>query len=380
MENSSYLKQLDGIRFIAVALVLIDHWTGDIIGFPISYLGVCMFFVLSGFLITRILLQAKDKDEKAGRGHGKSLKSFFIRRTIRIFPIYYLTIFALFLLNVLPVREKIWWCLGYATNIFIATNGTWLGSIDHLWSLAVEEQFYIFFPFVVFFIPKEYLLKVFYGFIYLSVGLRLFFVWQGYSWMTPYVLMPTCLDAFGMGGILAYFFYTKNPSVREFITNKILLITSLVLYICVVLLSKQFSHGHNIITDVFLRCFESLFSLFLVGNAAYQFGSPHTSWISKSIKYFLENKVVVYFGRISYGIYLYHFFIYNPYISLPDNPRHPMAFTVKILNKINHFLPQFSDSISFKIIVLFGMVITFASISWFLIEKPINNLKEKFGY
>ena len=65
--NTSYLKQLDGLRFIAVSLVLIDHWSGDAIGFPISYLGVCMFFVLSGFLITRILLQAKQKDETLQR-------------------------------------------------------------------------------------------------------------------------------------------------------------------------------------------------------------------------------------------------------------------------------------------------------------------------
>jgi peptidoglycan/LPS O-acetylase OafA/YrhL len=359
-------------------MVLIDHWTGDKIGFPISYLGVCLFFVLSGFLITRILLNAKQKDEELGRGNGLSLKSFFIRRTIRIFPIYYLTIFALFILNVLPVREKIWWCLGYATNIYVASSGTWLGSIDHLWSLAVEEQFYLFFPFVVFFTPIHHLLKVLYGFIYLSVGLRLYFVLAGYSWMTPYVLMPTCLDAFGMGGILAYFFWSKNAPVKDFITNKVLLITSLVLYICVVLLAKQLSHGHNIITDVFLRGFESLLSLFIVGNAAYQFGKPSTSFVSKSIKFFLENKLIVYIGRISYGIYLYHFFLYNPYISIPDNPNHPMKYTLKILNKINQFLPQFADSEFFKVLILYVIVITIATISWYLIEKPINSLKEKF--
>jgi peptidoglycan/LPS O-acetylase OafA/YrhL len=380
LENSNYLKQLDGVRFIAVTLVLIDHWTGDKIGFPISYLGVCMFFVLSGFLITRILLNAKQKDDDLGRGYGQSLKSFFIRRTIRIFPIYYLTIFALFLLNVLPVREKIWWCLGYATNIYVATHGTWLGSIDHLWSLAVEEQFYIFFPFVVFFTPIHHLTKVLYGFIYLSVGLRLYFVLTGHSWITPYVLMPTCLDAFGMGGILAYFFWSKNPAVKEFITNKVLLITSLVLYICVVLLAKQLSQGHNIITDVFLRGFEALLSLFIVGNAAYQFGTAHSSFVSKGIKTFLENRLIVYIGRISYGIYLYHFFLYNPYISIPDNPHHPMAITVKVLNKINKLIPQLADYESFKVLVLYTMVIIISTVSWYLIEKPINALKEKFGY
>ncbi len=153
MIQNNYIKQLDGLRFVAVTLVLIDHWTGDALNFPISYLGVCMFFVLSGFLITRILLQAKEKDEKFARGHGFSLKQFYIRRTIRIFPVYYLTIFILYLLNEPPIREKIAWYLTYSTNIYVALKHTWLGSSDHLWSLAVEEQFYLFFPFVVLFIP-----------------------------------------------------------------------------------------------------------------------------------------------------------------------------------------------------------------------------------
>lgn len=63
----SYIKPLDGIRFLAVTLVLLDHWSGDNMGFPAGYLGVCLFFVLSGFLITRILLQAKHKDDRGKR-------------------------------------------------------------------------------------------------------------------------------------------------------------------------------------------------------------------------------------------------------------------------------------------------------------------------
>lgn len=360
--NTSYLKQLDGLRFIAVSMVLIEHWSGEMLGFPISYLGVCMFFVLSGFLITRILLQAKQKDETLERSHGFSLKQFFIRRTVRIFPIYYLTIFILFVLNVPPVREQLVWCLTYSTNIYIAVKQTWLGSIDHLWSLAVEEQFYMFFPFLVLFSPTRYLTKILFGFIGLSVLLRLFFFLNGTPWMTPYVLMPTCLDAFGMGGLLAYFFFHKNERMKAFITNKIYLIVSMALYIGVVIWGKQFSDIHNIITVVFLRFFESLFSLFLVGNAAYGF-----SGVTKNI---LENSATVYLGRISYGIYIYHNFIYNPYHSSATHP------IVRVLNK----LPFLAENISLKVVFLYIITVSVATVSWFLIEKPINKWKDNFGY
>nr|MBP6410775.1 acyltransferase [Pseudarcicella sp.] len=129
-----YFKQLDGIRFLAVALVLIDHWSAGTITnrLPLGPLGVTMFFVLSGFLITRILIQSKITDDNTGRSHWFSIKQFMIRRSLRIFPIYFLSIFLCYVLDVSPVREKILWCITYSTNIYIALNGKWLGTIDHL--------------------------------------------------------------------------------------------------------------------------------------------------------------------------------------------------------------------------------------------------------
>ncbi|WP_337042198.1 acyltransferase family protein [Emticicia sp. 17c] len=361
-QDTSYLKQLDGIRFIAVSLVLIDHWSEETIKLPLGFLGVCLFFVLSGFLITRILMNAKQKDDLLERSHGFSLKQFYIRRTIRIFPIYYLSIFVLYVLNVPPVRDKIIWCLTYSTNIYIAIHESWLGVIDHLWSLAVEEQFYLFFPFVVFFIPARYLTKILFGFIGLSVLIRLVLYLKGVDWMASYVLMPTCLDAFGMGGLLAYFFYHKNNKVKAFITNKVWLLVSLLIYIAVVIISKQISTGQNIITIVFLRFFESVLSVFLVGNAAYSF--------SGFMQKLLENPISVYLGRISYGLYIYHNFVYNFYHSSPSHP------TVKLLNK----LPFIAQHLPLKMLFLYMLTVLVATVSWYLIEKPINKWKDKFGY
>ena len=151
LNQNSYVKSLDGLRFLAVSLVLLDHWSNYKLGFPASNLGVSLFFVLSGYLITGILLKSKDKDQANNFGHAKSLKLFYIRRTLRIFPLYYFILAVLYLTNEPAVRANIFWLATYMTNNYIAYTQQWMGSFDHLWSLAVEEQFYLFFPFVIFF-------------------------------------------------------------------------------------------------------------------------------------------------------------------------------------------------------------------------------------
>jgi peptidoglycan/LPS O-acetylase OafA/YrhL len=100
----------------------------------------------------------------------------------------------------------------------------------------------------------------------------------------------------------------------------------------------------------------------MVGNAAYGFGG-----VTKSV---LENSISVYLGRISYGIYIYHKFIYNFYHSSPSHP------VVRLLNK----LPVIAENIPLKIVFLYLITIVVATVSWFLIEKPINKWKDNFSY
>src|SRR5262245_42353318 len=93
-KNDAYLPQLDGVRAIAVGLVAVQHWIANplSIGLPFGFIGVTMFFVLSGYLISRILFQAKAQQERHNATIGRSLKIFYARRFLRIFPIYYLTV------------------------------------------------------------------------------------------------------------------------------------------------------------------------------------------------------------------------------------------------------------------------------------------------
>jgi peptidoglycan/LPS O-acetylase OafA/YrhL len=366
--KTNYIKSLDGIRFLAVTMVLIDHWSGDRLGFPASYLGVCLFFVLSGFLITRILLSAKEKDAALKRGHGFSLKRFFIRRTIRIFPIYYLTLGILFLFNVSPVRDKIFWLATYMSNNYIAYKSQWLGSVDHLWSLAVEEQFYLFFPFLILFLPLKNLQKYMYFLIGLAVLLRAYLFFSEASWIQPYVLMPACLDAFGLGGLLALAVYYQKQKTLTFLSKISSPFLSLGLYILVNIWMATFNQPHNSISVIFLRLAESLLSVSVLGYLI-------THDTSKSLlNHIFEWRPLVYIGQISYGIYIYHNFIYNAYHSSAANP------FVRIADAITYkFGNQFFGS-SLKIIFLYLVVLSIATLSWFIIEKPINKLKSRYGY
>jgi peptidoglycan/LPS O-acetylase OafA/YrhL len=370
MQQSSYIKSLDGLRFLAVSLVLVDHWSDYRMGFPGSYLGVSLFFVLSGYLITGILLKAKAADNEANRAHGKSLKLFYIRRTIRIFPIYYLILIVLFLINYDQIRQHIWWLASYQSNNYIALKSSWMGAYDHFWSLAVEEQFYIFFPFVIFFTSNKWLSKVLISLCTISVLLRLYFFLNHYNWVVPFVLMPTSLDALGLGSLLAYFLQNTN---KNFPNNyiKLGLGLSFLSYCFVIFLIKADDKDHNFYTVVILRFFEAIFSVFLIFSFV---KNNDNILIAKLKRIVFENDFVVFIGKISYGIYIYHHFIYNVYYTSDAN------FISKIFQKLNSLSPNLGDNPIVQIAILFPITILVATVSWYLFEKPINKLKDRFEY
>ena len=149
---SGYLRQLDSVRTIAVAMVIATHWIPKATTFWFNGgMGVKVFFVLSGFLITGILLDARGQADQSGVGRTAVLKNFYARRFLRIFPLFYATLALTFLLGVPTVRQFIWWLMFYLGNVLLALHGQWLSGIAHFWSLAVEEQFYLVWPVLILF-------------------------------------------------------------------------------------------------------------------------------------------------------------------------------------------------------------------------------------
>ena len=134
--NSGYMVQLDGLRAIAVSFVLLHHFYSplhDYLGGALGTYGIKLFFVLSGFLITGILLDARSLIERHEISKGFAFRQFYIRRTLRIFPAYYLILFISLVAGNPDVRSDIWWYATYTTNILVASRG-WFGEATaHLW-------------------------------------------------------------------------------------------------------------------------------------------------------------------------------------------------------------------------------------------------------
>lgn len=294
----TYYKPLDALRGISLVLVLIEHWlhgTPFVSAVSPGALGLDIFFVLSGFLITGILIRYRERDKEEGTGHGKSIRTFFIRRVLRIFPMYYLVVIAMTIFNDGMIREALPYNLTYTTNFWIMHQGHWFGLFGHWWSLAVEEQFYLAWPFLVLFFKRKWLLPTFALLFVLALVSR----YMLYDWSGNYVMAMAntlgCFDCFALGGLLAYLNHFK-PKLR----TKILKRWSIPLLTLVVfaMLKSGFIELDYIWTPTLFRGFNAILSFYIIGWLA--FGN-----LGKS-RVFFEWKPLIFIGQLSYGMYLLH--------------------------------------------------------------------------
>jgi peptidoglycan/LPS O-acetylase OafA/YrhL len=345
------MKQLDGLRAFAVIFTMITHFTWSTHGLlafiPWGLMGVRLFFVLSGFLITSILLRTRSEENRS-----VELRTFYARRVLRIFPVYYVTIFVAFLLNIHPFRQTVAWHLAYLSNfhqIFLAPPGD---PITHLWSLAVEEQFYLVWPCLMLFLPRRYIGKAIIAAICLGPVSRL--VGSLLHLHSVTALPTSCLDTLGMGALLAYLWdpETGHPSAVNRFTG-VAFYTGVPAF--ALLLFVNYLHPDSGILVVLGDLALAFLFVWIVSRAASSFTGPIGS--------LLEWQPVNYLGRISYGIYILHAFMpgflfyFVRWTRLPQ-PVNPWA----------------------RFILLSGMSIGAAAVSWHFLESPINNLKRYFPY
>ncbi|RAK02736.1 peptidoglycan/LPS O-acetylase OafA/YrhL [Larkinella arboricola] len=367
----NHLKQLDGIRCIAVTLVLISHWMAGHTTLPIGSLGelgVTIFFVLSGFLIIRILLSGKDQLEQSPeKTPGSYFKNFYIRRAIRILPVYYVTVLVLALIGEPGIRQTLPWLLLHGTNYYVILNNTWIGTADHLWSLAVEQQVYLFLPLLIFFVPQRFIPLTAGIMIVGSVALRFIFYLMDLPWAVQYIFTLTCMDPFGFGGVLAYGYLYRRSWFEQFFRGRWWLPLSILSFFAVVFLYEflpKVNHV-NVMNYIWERFAASLLGFFLIGRGILGFNG----WM----KWLLENRVSQHIGLVSYGIYLFHNFIYNYYHTPPTH------FTLRLWNHLTNYVPLLNAHYSFQLLYFAGLTIGLATLSWYLLEKPINSLKVSFS-
>lgn len=314
-----------------------------------------MFFVLSGFLITEILLRQKKLMKNSSWNAGKGIVwNFYIRRMLRIFPIYYLVVAIFLLLKAPEIVAHLPYFLFYGVNYLLINTNTWAGMFTHLWSLSVEEQFYLAWPLVIIFIPLRYIKKMLIGLIICSL---IFLAWVVYKndFFERYNII-SCFNVLCTGGLLAYFKSTDSRPFKPSVIDHLILWPGLVLL-------ALFATG--IFTDYFVQqiiiniTFFALLKMLLTRE-------------NTLLNILMNNAVSSFLGKISYGLYLYHFFI--PWL-LRNLTGTETAF--KVLPQ--GFLPE-PKGFAAIFISQSMLLLIVAVASYYIIEKPVNNLKSKFNY
>jgi peptidoglycan/LPS O-acetylase OafA/YrhL len=350
-----YMKQLDSLRALAVLAVLYTHFLGDhleplpffVKSFHWGSLGVSFFFTLSGFLITSILLQQKDQLDSGLATATNCIKTFYFRRMLRIFPIYYLALFVAYLISLPPVRETLIWHLFYLTNLYVVVNGDWNGSISHLWSLAVEEQFYLIWPFIIFCVSQRRLKWVILAIILLAPVFRhlcfMFDLGFGLGHAQPVMLFANT-DLLGLGALLALIRHEKWPSADKML--RMCLVAGGTLFFGSTLISLMGMNNAHM--RPFGMTIAGIFFVWIIDTAV--------SGFTGVIGWLLNRKELIFIGKISYGVYLYHIFIY--------------FFLLRLVSLQNiHFVH--------RAVITTVLTIVVATVSYFCVERSIQSLKNR---
>ena len=361
--TTHYMPQLDGLRAFAVGAVLIHHFfqPARVGGVDFALLGVWLFFVLSGFLITGILLRSRDQIDYSGYQGGFVLRQFYIRRFLRIFPLYYLVLAVAAILDLGDVRDTIFWHLAYMSNYLFAARQHWGTLTAHFWSLSVEEQFYILWPALILFAPRRLLLKIIIAAIAIGPIFRAGGHFLDFNWIARLTVSLASLDALGLGALLAYCSHhvSDKPTLIKHLKRCICWLGApgLILLLCLHKLETYKLVSHVTENSWFIEpILWALLFVWVINRASSGFRG-----IGVKI---LELKPLVYTGKISYGIYVYHPFIY---------------FLVPIVFfQMNIDFFRLPRGIQFGLLVV--ITVGMAALSWDFFENPLNSLKNRFTY
>jgi peptidoglycan/LPS O-acetylase OafA/YrhL len=344
------IAELDALRGIAAIVIVVFHLR-FVDGAPVLGTAVDLFFVLSGYLITTIIL-----DQRRSPGF---FKTFYARRALRIWPIYYLALVACVALNPLLARPEplagFWQAFAYLQNV----PGYWHGEsppfsrlFSHSWTLAIEEQFYLLWPLAVVLAGRKRLRWAIAPFLVAPLVMRSL----GFH---RHMLLTRC-DGLALGALLADLFYERArvEAHRRLYRRAFAAIALLAVVgrqIGGPLLNQLDGPSPGIWS---IRSFSMATAAMgwiyfgVVGLVLLDHGHSRLAW--------LRNRRLVHLGTISYGIYLYHPFV---------------LIFVPILHKAMGIKGSIWIDIG-KV----GLCVILAEISWRLIERPLLRLKDRFPY
>jgi peptidoglycan/LPS O-acetylase OafA/YrhL len=352
-----YYPAIDGLRGLAILLVVFLHNFGFLNYFFFGWLGVDLFFVISGFLITGILLDAAGKP-----GY---LKNFYMRRVLRIFPVYYLMLFiCLFLLPVIPSLHYdpgyyfdnqfyMWTYLQNWLFIFQAPDNNQM--LLHTWSLAVEEQFYLFWPLVILLLRKPKRILFFSLALLIFTGVFRFLVWDQQIETLSYssLFTFTRIDGLCIGAMISVIIRIEPELLRKYMPYIVLLLAGI--NFGFYFINGMSNKNLPFLAFVGYTTFAMLFGL-LVFEAA--------EGRSKLIELLFNNSFMRFFGRISYGFYVFHWPVY---IIFFDRIRSQLLSQASV---------RAADLLAAILCTAIAILISMISYRYF--ERPFLKLKAKY--
>jgi peptidoglycan/LPS O-acetylase OafA/YrhL len=326
--------------------------------------GVELFFILSGFLITGILYETRDKPTY--------FRNFYMRRVLRIFPLYYGVLALVFFvapliallrgptLDYLVDRQA--WAWLYAVNIYIAEQGDWSFSyLEHFWSLAVEEHFYLFWPLVVFLLARrpQALIAACLAIALCASLARLMGFLMGLSWWTIVVLTPFRLDGLAMGAFMAV--VVRQPEGLERLVRalpRVVAVAGGLLAVTFVWTGPLSNQGIAPVAPVRSMLIQILLACLLLWALI----APGRSVTAR----FFCSRTMTFLGTYSYGLYVYHHFI-SYYLS-----------SNRTELELAHWLGSHGAAVALQATLGASASLALAYLSYELFEKRILRLKRLF--
>lgn len=375
-----HIPALDGIRGLAILLVMLYHfsrWAApSAVGLPANvfeilafggWIGVDLFFVLSGFLISGILLDTLASP--------RYFQSFFVRRTLRVWPLYYGVLIAVFVAgpvlgaddmeSMKALRAEQGWLWAYATNLVLARHDEWVlraGWLEmgHFWSLAVEEHFYLVWPFVVFLVGRHRLGAVCLVGIVVAVPVRYVLLRLGVPSIGIYVLTPCRVDALLMGGLLATMVRKPGGPAALVTPARWGTILAVLTIAVVVYQDKRWldPRGWRMQQVGYSAIATAFGGLLVLAINARSGGSWHRLWTCAPLRTL---------GRYSYGLYVYHFL----FGKLLEEKLHPFYAGPSGTAQLPSILAFVAASVAASLIV--------AVASYHIVEMPFLRLKRYFA-
>lgn len=266
-------------------------------------------------------------------------------------------IISLYLINIGETRKVFHYLISFTINFPMVTKGNFIGNLGHLWSVSVQEQYYFVIPFILFYLPLRLIKYVCYFGILLGLLYRMYAYHSNLSFWHLHVSTLSCIDTFATGTLISYW-SVYEPLRFELITKNRKILLAVIIFLVILSSFGTLVNSSNFQLFNIYRVFErSIVSILCIWLLGYAYFDMFSLYISK----FLNSKPIIFFGKISFGIYLYHFFV----ASIVSNVL--TKFNLESLDRIRFMLPLYLI-----------LTISAATLSWFILEKPFNKLKTRF--